>query len=751
MNRKRICAYAITILILILFTQPVFADDLYKNIDSTAEKSQNEFFITDRDNYQIDTEKISFFKDPFSVVLNGITNLVFTLQTNLAKVTLSIFSFSLTSNISGMLAEFIEPFIEQMRSTIWEAFAAVLIGIGAFWMLLQYSRRGYAQLLSHAVALVVIVTFTLAFYQYPVELLNGVDSLTTDVSNSVMEGAYSATTGDKGGDVDMEGKTSSLVWNLLVHEPWEILEFGSVKTAKQYEKEILGKSPESDARQDLVNKLAKSDGLFSKSAGYQSGRLGSALILLLFNILIMIVLVAFSVLLIGYQFLILVYLLIGVFVFLLALIPYFGTQLIRQWLMQLAGTACTKILVAFFLSVLLVFMGVIYGFADKYGLLITMFMIIIMIAMVYLYRHKFVELFTGYRSGTMTQPINMASRSIDKDFNALKTIHTLSKTTRLSLPIRNGEKTEDALGSPRASNPGARDSQRIVGEAAARSVGGTQNTPWSDGSTSNAAAAVTDLRGSFERAGESAESMSRYFNMAEEMLEKQYTKSKEQSEAQALASGRGVEYSNFVRRTDSVRQLGAGQFDQRDITSLARIAQMVEQKGGDPKKVILENEQDALKYRRRHRPTSVTDEANQQMRNHVVGDINQGTTPAETSPIRTGLAYFKSNFGEEQGENLYADLSRKYGQQKIDQFQSQETLTYAQVLKQVRFQQHEEGEQRQESMETGQQEPGQPQQQTQPSLQSPSQTKQRPQTQQRPTKPTAESKNLRKEQGREEQ
>lgn len=721
---KKICVYLMIILILGVTTQASFADDMYKNIDKAAEKSQNEFFINDRNNYQIDTEKISFFKEPFSVVLNGLTNLIFTLQTELATVTISIFSFSLTTNISGILSEFMEPFIQQMRSTIWEAFAAVLIGIGAFWMLMQYSRRGYAQLLSHAVALVVIVTCTLAFYQYPVQLLAGVDSMTTDVSNAVMEGAYSATTGDM--DANLEGKTSALVWNLLVHEPWQILEFGSVKTAKQHEKEILEKKPSSDARQDLVNKLAKSDGLFSKSAGYQSGRLGSALILLLFNLLIMIVLMAFSVLLIGYQFLILVYLLIGVFVFLLALVPYFGTNLVKRWVMQLAGTACTKILVAFFLSVLLVFMGVIYGFTDKYGLVPTMFMIIIMIAMVYLYRHKFIALFTGYTSGTMTQPIHMASRAIDKEFNALKGLHTLS--TKLNWNNSgNTRNVGDRLELPQEP---AKGSYRHMGS-------GRQGVQDVD-------TGVTDLRQNFTEVGQSAVAMSQYFKLAEEMLEKQYSKSKAKSEARALASGQDVEYSNFVRRTDSVRELGAGKFDQRDITSLARIAQMVEQKGGDPKRVLLENDQDALKYRRSaHRPTSVTDAARQDGSTDT--NRNVGETPTAPPSIRVGLAYFKENFGDEKGENLYADLSKKYGQKKIDQFQSQEVLSYAQVLKQVRFQQ-------QESPEMGQQEPPrpqlqqQPQSQGRPQAQSPSQTQQQYQE-----KSSVKPKNLRKDQGEEDE
>ena len=134
--------------------------------------------------------------------------------------------------------------------------------------------------------------------------------------------------------------------------------------------------------------------------------------------------------------------------------------------------------------------------------------------------------------------------------------------------------------------------------------------------------------------------------------------------------------------TNSVRSLGAGRFDQRDISSVARILQRVEKNGGDVDHVIVGNEQE-LHAGEVRRPTNLFDRSN------LPAGANSGTNNASeqnqsSKPSKRGLAFFKENFGEEKGEEFFEAMTRKYDALKVSGFTSTEKLTYAQVQRQLR-------------------------------------------------------------------
>ena len=172
--------------------------------------------------------------------------------------------------------------------------------------------------------------------------------------------------------------------------------------------------------------------------------------------------------------------------------------------------------------------------------------------------------------------------------------------------------------------------------------------------------------------------MNQYYKKAELLLQKQYEKSKKESEEKAKRQGGTPHYGEFVRRTEAVRGLGAGLFEQRDIAATARILQRIDQKGGDMDRVILGSEKEL--YAQVKRPENLTS------RQANSGEAGSGPQRPQQGPLqeKRGIEYFRSNFGEEKGETLYTNLSSKYGSESLTSFTSNEKLTYSQVLRMVR-------------------------------------------------------------------
>ncbi|WP_206457893.1 CD3337/EF1877 family mobilome membrane protein [Anaerovorax sp. IOR16] len=633
----------ITILILVCSSAVIFAadSDLYKNIDETAAESNEDYFINYRDNYQLDTEKMSVYKNPGSVFCDWFSNILFAIQVLLAKVTISLFSFSLSSNIAVMLGGFLEPFIIAMRGSMWDTFAAIGIGFAAFLLLLKMMQNRTAQAFSSMVALVFVIMLAFAFYAYPIKLIEGVDTVTGGVCETVMEGPYKETVGGKGGDA--KGKAAGLCWNLLVHQPWQILEFGSVRMAERHEAEILKLTPDTEQRKDAVETLAKSNQLFSKLFAYQVSRLVTAIILLMFTLLLMIILIVFSVLIIGYQFLVLVYLLLGIFVFLVALLPNFGLPLVRRWGGRIISISFVRILIVFFLSVTLVFMEVIYKFSDEYGLITSIFLILVIIASIWFERFRLLNLFSSFQSNNSVQMPQSMHKALDQDFNAVDSSRQMWRKMRNQ---NNDEQSETRI-------PGS--TGKMGTETAGGRFGGIE--------TPNINRISDSIRDSSENMTTAVNDMGRYFRQAEELLQKQYEISKEKTEDGADKKQDDVEYSNFVKRTDSIRKSGGNHFDQRDVSAVAHILRSTEMQGGDIKNVVTDGQ--AIYWDKKKevkRPTNLG-AMKEQIKSSSANIIRN-----ERAKEQMGISFFKANFGDEMGEDCYEAATKKYGKKLVDEY-----------------------------------------------------------------------------------
>lgn len=656
MNKKTAILLLLLLIIgafLIISTQQTYAasesDGLYENIEDAAKESGDTNLINNRDNYEIDTEKISFFKDPSSVIFNMATNFIFTLQRDFSKLLIVVFDFSMGTSISTILETFIEPFITGMKNTIFERFAVFMISICAFWFLIKIVTNRQSQVFSNMLSLIAIIVVAFAFFAYPVQLLKGLDNVSNEMANAVMDAPYDTISGDDNETISSKGKSSAVIWNLFVHKPWQLIEFGSVSKAQQFENDILKHKPGSDERKKAVQEIAEKENLFSKELSYQSGRCATAFILLLINIFLIIVLMLLCILILGYQFLLLLYVMLGIFVFLLALIPYYGMELVKKWGLKLLGAACMKVLLVFFLSILMVFMSVLYGYTDKFGLLCTMLIIIVMVSMIYLKKDEIIGLFSEFNIGSINfkTPEQMINRAMDQDANVL----SYMRNSKLGADISRQESGEFSGKNNESNN--------VLG-----------NTTSSKEYTSQ----FRDLKDSTENITKTIQDMSKYFTKAEDLLQKSYDKSKSESEEKAVRNNTEVEYGNFVNRTDAIREMGIGSFDARDISSVANLVRSVELKGGDVEKIIDTNS-DYINKPKIQRPSNLQDSLAKS------GDQRVAEPPVS---VRVGNEYFKNAFGDEKGENFYENMKKKYNPAVVEKFGSAEKLTYSQIQRELK-------------------------------------------------------------------
>jgi len=553
-----------------------------------------------------------------------------------------------------------------MRIGLWDNLSIYAIAFGALLLLIKVAQRRTSQALSEFIGMVLIIVMAFIFYAYPIQMMGGIDLVTTGVSDAVMEGPYKATVG--GTAEDAKGKATGLCWNLFVHKPWQVLEFGSVKTAKKYEGSLLKLKPESEARMEMVKKLAESQGCFSKNASYQGERLATAMVFLLFNLMLMGVMIIFAVLIMGFQFLTLLYLMLGIFVLLVSLLPAFGIFLIRKWGMRIVGISFIRVLVVFFLSVTMVLMDVIYGFTDEYGLFVTMDFILIIIGAIWFERYRLLELFAGFQSnGNLKQSMN---KSLEVDYNAIQNFQNLRKNASRNWQNINAETSGSPGSKVQSGQHSSYDKQEVRGNR-----GNNKNYNQHIEQTSE------KMQQAAENLRTASQDIGTYSKNAEAVLQKHYELSKSKSEQEAQVKNEPVEYDSFVKRTDKVRAKGQGNFEQGDITHVANKIRSTVEQGGHAEEVVSDgrsiyrtNRQDI------NRPKSLS---------AVQMDYTEYADTQESGRQKKlkGIKFFQDNFGEEQGEELFETLKEKYGEEKMVNYRpfynNNGKQSYAQVVKQL--------------------------------------------------------------------
>lgn len=682
-----------------------------------------------RGNYYIDCAKVSFFKHLEPSLYSLLNNLVFSAIKGLGEWNAAIIKFSLSADLFEIVDDLISPLFAAIHKYIFNGFSLTLIVLAGMYFIVLLAKQNMMGIISGIVSLVAVIALAGAFFLYPMDILTTVNNLSVELSASVLDAPYESSGGTLDtGNLSPAEKAENIVWNTLVHRPWQIIEFGDVETAERYEDTILSMGCNTDERQEYVQKMYEEKGLFVPNSSYQLERLSMGLLLLLFDVLIFAVMVLFCILIIGYQFFAILLALLGTFIFLMALLPRYGLKLVGNWAVKILSTMAIRIVLIFFLTIIFVIMGYVYGLTGTYGVIPVLFLMVSIIAIIALKRKELLGLFSGYDqpTGFVNKMLNADGNIIRHGVNQYQTVRIKRQHKEMQEKREQREAERDAINAETLQNLSMRNEilrNKLATQEnpADRQLSETQLREYHEKAAANMDvqhtrdmqraqqeapgqpqtenAAPVQVRSSARAAGSAASTPAagaytrKQRAQGIELLRQSYEQSKTASEAEAQRSNQPVQYTPFVQRTNHLRAMNPdAEFDSRDVERAARIVHDTEARGGSVSELRTRmqtsqtagNTDAAVKRRlsANEAQNPSTDQKSQAAPVRTTNDSHTEKHVRQEESNLKGLAYFQAHYGDEKGERFYNTMREKYGKTATD-FSAEKKLTPAQIRRRL--------------------------------------------------------------------
>ena len=185
-------------------------------------------------NYYIDCAKTSFFKNIGPSFFSLLNNLIFSAIKALGSSIASIAGFALSADLFQIIDELISPLFTAIHKYIFNGFSLTLIVVAGLYFIVLLAKQNMMGIISGIVSLIAVIALAGAFFLYPMDILTTANDVSVELSSSVLDIPYEST--GNGGELDTAKKAEVVVWDTLVHRPWQIIEFGDIETAEKYEK-----------------------------------------------------------------------------------------------------------------------------------------------------------------------------------------------------------------------------------------------------------------------------------------------------------------------------------------------------------------------------------------------------------------------------------------------------------------------------------------------------------------------------------
>lgn len=588
----------IVLALLILNNGLVFADDLGDDPLSGGLPDINKLYGSGdlskymtkyKSNYSLDMVEFKIHKEPMGLI-NGAAQFLFICQIGIAHLLIVIFYYSFELDFFELFRELVETLIGEMRIAVFDELVLLAIVLIGVFYIINILKNHKTQIWISIMQIVVIIAISYAFFSNPAGFFQGVDGLSKEISQKVLTGTYRAN--NKGTPESAVTAAANEIWNMFVHRPWQILEFGSEQTAEKYQDEILSMHPDSKERSDFVKELSEERGLFTTGWGIK--RLGFMVMYFIPLAVQFVGMIILCLLMLGYQALLIILALVGVFVLLMALIPFFGWRVLGNWAGKIFSCAATKVAITFVLALLVAFNSALFKLADQYGwLLVLIFQLVIILVGIWK-RQMFFDIFTVIR---LAPQGSLQKNRFSNDYNIERKMFERSKNMELR-KTRNRELSsiyqhyEDDESERKEKYEG-----RSIYVAPIPSLETTVS-----GSTN-------DIGGYTMKSSEilipQNESYNRIMKLAEEVLEKQYEIAKETAEKKAEEIDVEVKYPYFVQQVMTRESLGAQKFDDREIAFTMEKVREIINSGGNIRELYKAEELEKDTSNETDRPQSV--------------------------------------------------------------------------------------------------------------------------------------------------
>jgi ABC-type multidrug transport system fused ATPase/permease subunit len=360
------------------------------------EYNDNKYVTKFRENYYLDINAGSV---DIENGINQITNILFYVQRALVEAMIYIFDQAFTFSFYEIFKGVLNSFIVNMFNSTFGIISSIFLALIGFFFFIKTVKKQRADFFSSVVQIIVVIALAYLYFNNPLMLLKGVDNVVNNVSTTILT-ARPDISGQTPSDYytgKLDVKDTGVVavannlWEQYIHRPWRIMEFGDSDIADEYEDKVLTYAPGSDQREELINEVEETTGLSTKDLSVK--RLGLIIMYLIPMLVNLLLMGALCVLAIGYQFLILIIFMGGIFIFMIALIPSVGTNIVKNWAIKLIGTAGMKILISFLLIIMISFNEALYLFGNDNGWMAALIIQLVIYIIIYIKRESIMEVF----------------------------------------------------------------------------------------------------------------------------------------------------------------------------------------------------------------------------------------------------------------------------------------------------------------------------------------------------------------------
>lgn len=586
-------------------------------------KNNNPYITTYRTNYDLDSTAGMF--NVIEKVTNGLACILFAVQQGLANLLVVVFYYTFNFSFYDIFKDLINLFVGNMKTQVWDQISILIISFLGIFFFVKQLQRQVIQFWVTLLQTVLIVALALFYFSQPAVILKSLDDGTNEVSKMILAGSN-----NNGGANAAVVSASNSLWDIYVHQPWQYLEFGDKNLAQQYTDQVLSLPPGDDARRDIFDRL-ESQKLWS-NMGVK--RVGFEIMYLIPMLITFLILAVLCILTIGFQALLMVLFLLGIFVLVVALIPGWGPRILQNWIQKIIATAFTKIILVFFLTVLIAFNKALFTYAQTKGWIITLLLQLIIYIVIFLKRNDLIELFVSFRQ-TMMNP-NAFNRVIMRTGEmpgmgyGYGNGYGSNRRGYSQRYMRNDYEMEYGEEEPhyRASGGDYSGGRTINRERYSDSPNYYQNEELKRDDAELQTA--NETKSAIKHSDSHQHEIKALLRRAEEVLEKQVEILRQEANAKAQRNNRSPEYDSRVTRADNRVKMGLPPFEQKDLIKTARDIQRVERMGGKAEDIV--NRVQSNQTIRRA-PASVVDIMERRTRQSEEKDNN--SPQVKTQSIRT--------------------------------------------------------------------------------------------------------------------
>lgn len=654
----------IVILLILITVMPVgtaYADADADGPGSAAFPSIDELFggqnrspyLTEyRDNYYLDMVDFNIFTNREGI-LNDPANVIFKLQYFLGYLLVVVFYYAFEINFYEIFSGFIGTFITEMKTTMFDELSLIAIVLIGLFYVVKIIQDQKTQIWIAIIQTVIIVALATYFFTNPMQMLKQVDIASKELSRSVLIGTYKAGNNGNGSQDSAVIAAANDIWMMFVHRPWQILEFGNISLAEKEEKNILSLSPGSKERKEYIKKLAQDKKHFTPNWGPE--RLAFIFCYFIPMLVIAVCILVLCLLILAYQFLTILYALMGVFIFVLALIPFFGIRVVESWFSRIIGTAMIKVIVCFCLGLMFAFNSALFKLGNVYNWFLLLILQMVIIGVIIWKKDSIFEAFTTIR--LVSQNAAAINKQLRRDVNMEEKIKDYARNVNMRRKHKSGTSYDHYTDGEDTSGTFDAKTYQTASEGARRtSYSAREYTKGGESGSFNQL--VQEIH---EDTTNDNENFRQFMKKAEEILEKQYELSKEASEEKAQRYNKEPEYTSFVYKVNTREALGAPRFEQREIIAVAMELQRVLKAGGRVEDLYDRDAKAALQQV--ERPASVIDIIINGQKTSI--DQNEADKIEINDIAQDYVQEFNRDYSKNYDKKFMEGLIKKYGREQV--------------------------------------------------------------------------------------